>query len=68
MELLTPLDVKRILKCSLPLIYKMANQGRLACVRIPCPGDGKRQKSMVRFKLEDVQGFIERNYKPAMTA
>jgi hypothetical protein len=67
MELLTPQDVKRILRCSLPLVYKLAKQGRLSCVRIPCPGGGERRKSMVRFKLEDVQGFIEANYRPATT-
>jgi hypothetical protein len=67
MEILTPQDVRRVLKCSLPLVYKLASQGRLACIRIPCPGNGKRQKSMVRFKLEDVQAFIEQHYRPLTT-
>jgi len=62
MELLTPKDVQKILKCSLPLVYKMANRGQLPCVRWECPGNGKRAKTTVRFKLSDVQGFIERNY------
>ena len=60
-------EVKRILKVSLPFVYKLAERGQLPCVRIPCPGDGKRQKSMVRFKLEDVQGFIQRYYRRATT-
>jgi predicted DNA-binding transcriptional regulator AlpA len=64
-RLLTPKEVKTILAVSLPLIYKMANQGRLACVRWGCqPGDGKRAKTMLRFKLKDVQAFIEQHYQP----
>jgi hypothetical protein len=56
-------DVKRMLKCSLPLVYKLAGQGRLPCVRIPCPGEGtKKRQNLVRFKVEDVHGFIERHY------
>jgi len=66
-ELLDAKEVKRILKVSLPFVYKLAERGQLPCVRIPCPGDGKRQKSMVRFKLEDVQGFIQRYYRRATT-
>jgi hypothetical protein len=61
--LLDAKDVKCILRCSLPLVYKLADQGRLPAVRIPCPGVGKeRQRAMVRFKAEDVQRFIEEHY------
>lgn len=63
MELLTPKDVRKILKCSLPLVYKMASRGQLPCVRWECPGNGtEKTRTCVRFKLSDVQAFIERHY------
>jgi excisionase family DNA binding protein len=63
MELLTPKDVQKILKCSLPLVYKMADRGQLPCVRWECPGNGgKKPRTTVRFKLSDVQAFIEKHY------
>lgn len=62
--LLTARDVKTLLKCSLPLVYKMADRGQLPCVRWKCPGEGKKQaKTIVRFKKTDVIKFIEKNYK-----
>jgi hypothetical protein len=62
--LLTPKDVQRMLKCSLPLVYKMAQRGQLPCVRWECPGEGEgKQRTMVRFKLEDVRNFINENYR-----
>lgn len=63
-ELLDPKDVRRILKVSLPYVYKLAERGQLACVRIHCPGEGKKARSLLRFKLSDVQAFIERSYRP----
>jgi len=39
-ELLDAKEVKRILKCSLPLVYKMAERGQIPCVRWQCPGNG----------------------------
>lgn len=66
MELLNAKDVSKILRCSLPLIYKMADDGRLACVRWDCPGQG-RLKTMVRFKKKDVFKFIENNYQKGET-
>jgi len=63
-DLLNPKEVKRILNCSLPLIYKMAERGQLPCIRWGCPGDGNiKPRTMVRFKLKDVLEFIERNYQ-----
>jgi hypothetical protein len=59
MELLNAKDVARILKVSLPLVYKLADRGQLACVRWECPGNGKREKSTVRFELEALMIFIE---------
>ena len=56
-------DVKRMLKVSLPLVYKLAENGRLPCVRIPCPGNGKvKPRTLVRFKMKDVYAFIEAHY------
>jgi len=63
MELLNASDVKKMLRCSLPLVYKMANERRIPCVRIPCPTLGTRKKELVRFKFEDVATFIEANYQ-----
>jgi len=65
---ITPLldakEVKKILRCSLPLVYKMADRGQLPCVRWECPGIGdSRPRTMVRFKKEDVLAFIENNYR-----
>jgi len=63
MELLDAKAVQKILKCSLPLVYRMADRGQIPCVRWECPGDGKaKPRCMVRFKLSDVQAFIESHY------
>jgi predicted DNA-binding transcriptional regulator AlpA len=57
-------EVQKMLKCSLPLIYKMADRGQLPCVRWECPGEeGKRARAMVRFRQSDIFEFIESNYK-----
>jgi len=61
--LLDAKDVKRLLKCSLPLVYKIADKGRIPCIRIPCPGLGTRKKELVRFKMDDVKAFVEANYR-----
>jgi len=63
-ELIDAKEVRRILKCSLPLVYKLADRGQLSCVRIPCPGQGvKKSKSIVRFRKLDVLEFIEKHYQ-----
>ena len=59
--LLNAQDVKRLLKCSLPLVYKLSKRGQIPCVRWQCPGQGN--KSMLRFKAKDVFDFIEKHYK-----
>jgi predicted site-specific integrase-resolvase len=62
--LLDAKDVRRMLKVSLPLVYKWAEAGRLPCVRWECPGEGtKKPRTLVRFKVEDVYGFIEQHYR-----
>ena len=66
--LLDPKDVKLVLRCSLPLIYKLAASGRLPAVRIPCPGSGtKRQRNLIRFKKGDVLDFVQKHYTGATT-
>ena len=67
LELLDAKEVKRILKVSLPFVYKLAERGQLPCVRIPCMGNGERAKTVLRFKLSDVQAFIEQHYRPLTT-
>ncbi len=55
-ELLTPKDVKTILKCSLPNVYKMA--GNI----LPCVKWGTGNRHTIRFKKDDVFQFIESHY------
>jgi len=62
--LLDASEVRRLLKCSLPLIYKMAERGQIPCVRWECLGKGKEKpRTTVRFKREDVFNFIEKHYQ-----
>jgi len=62
--LLDAKEVRQILKCSLPLVYKMADRGQLPCIRWDSPGEGKEKpRTMVRFKQKDVVDFIEKHYK-----
>jgi len=61
-QLLNAKDVQKIFRCSLPTVYKLAEQGRLACVRIPSLGNGK-PRAILRFKKGDVIAFIERHYR-----
>ncbi len=63
-QLLDAKEVKKIFRCSLAAVYKMADRGQLPCVRWECPGGGKKKpRTMVRFKLDDVVDFIDKNYK-----
>jgi len=62
--LLDAKEVKKILKCSLPLVYKLAERNQLPCVRWECPGVGdEKPRTMVRFKQSDVLDFIENHYQ-----
>ena len=62
-RLLDAKEVKKLLRCSLPWIYKAAGEGLIPCVRIPCAGEGNQsQRTIVRFKREDVINFIENHY------
>ena len=62
--LLNARDVSKILRCSLPHVYKMADRGQLPCIRWESPGNGERRsRSVVRFKMEDVLQFMENHYE-----
>jgi len=61
-ELLTPLEVKSLLRCSLPYVYKLADKGKLPCLRLPCLGE-KQGRTLLRFKKRDIFSFIEANYR-----
>jgi len=52
MQLLTPKDLSKLLKISLPMTYKMAKEGKLPFVTI-----GKS----IRFREDDVFKYIEGN-------
>jgi len=66
-NLLDARQVAKILHCSAPLVYKMADRGQLACVRWEAPGEGKEKpRTTVRFRFEDVKGFIDQNYQRGM--
>ena len=57
-SLLNPKQVKEILGCSLPLVYKLAENGKLPSVKYSAE-NGKRQ--VVRFEPQEVERFIERH-------
>jgi hypothetical protein len=63
--LLDARDVKRILQCSLSWVYKAAELGLIPSVRIPCfqGKDGTRRKDLVRFRVADLEEFIEKHYR-----
>ena len=62
--LLDAKDIRKLLKISLPLVYKLAKENRLPCIRIPCPGKGTEKPRMIlRFKQGDVFKFIENHYQ-----
>jgi hypothetical protein len=61
-ELITPKDVQKVFRCSLPYVYKLASVGRLRHVRIPAVEDpGKKRKNVIRFRKQDVIDFIDEN-------
>jgi len=44
--LLDAKSVKKLLRVSLPWVYKAVNQGLIPCIRIPCPGEGTKSKGL----------------------
>ena len=60
--LLKAVQVAQILRCSLPLVYKMADRGQLPCVRWQCPGEGnEKPRTMVRFRKSDLISFVQKH-------
>lgn len=63
-SLLTARDVCEILRCSLALVYKLAEREQLPCIRWECPGDGtEKPRTMIRFERTDIEKFIQENKK-----
>ncbi|MEI7636009.1 MAG: hypothetical protein WCJ37_01775 [Syntrophus sp. (in: bacteria)] len=62
-ELMTALDVKKTLRCSLSYVFKLSEGGRIPSIRIPCPSLGTRKKELVRFRREDIEAFINNHYR-----
>jgi predicted DNA-binding transcriptional regulator AlpA len=61
--LLNSKDVQRLLNCSKALVYRLASDGRLPAIKIPCPGKGKKRKRyLIRFLKKDVLDFVEEFY------
>jgi hypothetical protein len=60
-DLLTVKEVARILRVSIPGVYKMAHRKQIPCVQWESPkGEGSaRSKTVVRFEPEAVREFIE---------
>ena len=56
-EILSPKEVKNLLKISLAGVYRMAERGTIPSIRF---GDAK--KKTLRFKKSDVWKFIEAHY------
>jgi predicted DNA-binding transcriptional regulator AlpA len=62
-SLLNPRDVSKLLRISLPYVYKLADRGLISCIRWECPGEGNRKKTTLRFRLDDIRQFIESHYQ-----
>lgn len=61
--LLNARDVSKILHCSVPHVYKMADRGQLPCIRWESASNGERRpRTVVRFKISDVFNFLEAHY------
>ncbi len=52
--LLDAQDVKKLLNVALATVYKMAERGQLPCVKWVIDASGKRPKSVIRFKKEEL--------------
>ena len=62
-NLLNAKEVSKILKVSVPLIYRMAGRGQLPCVRWACPGEGtEKPRTTVKFLKKDIINFIQGHY------
>ncbi|MCP4623163.1 MAG: helix-turn-helix domain-containing protein [bacterium] len=61
--LLTPKEVRPILKVSLPTIYNLVERGQLPAVIWESPiRSGKKSQRTIRIKRSDVFKFVEAHY------
>ena len=60
-DLLTVKEVARMLRVSVPGIYKMAHRKQIPCVQWESPkGEGStREKTVIRFETDAIVKFIE---------
>jgi hypothetical protein len=56
-DLLDAKQVKKLLRVSLPLVYKMAERGQLPCIRWECPGEWRQEKDRGEVRAGGSQGF-----------
>jgi len=63
-QLLKPAEAARFLAVSQSFTYKLADQGRIPCVKIPMECENGKQKHMLRFKYCDLLAFTDRYYQP----
>ena len=61
-DLLKPKQVSKLLGVSPAMVYKLAEKGKLSCVRFPSCGQ-VYGKGTLRFKPEDIRAFIEQHYQ-----
>lgn len=61
LELLTVKEVSKILRVSIPGVYKMAHRKQIPCVQWESPKgeESTRLKTVLRFEPEAIREFIE---------
>ena len=57
--LLNPKDVAKLLKLSVPFVYKAAETGRLPAIRIPYEGKTGKVKYITRFEPDEIARFMQ---------
>ena len=65
LELLTAKQVRKILQCSLSMVYKLADKGLIGSVPMPTALESGG-RGMVRFTLDDVLAFIGKHHRRAI--
>jgi predicted site-specific integrase-resolvase len=61
-SLITAKEVSEILSIGLSTVYAYSSSGILPCVNLPrtrCSVAKKRNKSSVRFRVDDIQSFMD---------
>lgn len=55
--------VQKAMRCSLAQVYRLAYKGIIPSVRIPQESAKGVERYTLRFRLRDIQEFIEKNYR-----